>query len=122
MKTVPIEKLEAFFRRRPGIVFAVIFGSGRDGVLKNGADLDIGVCFAQPPCPEDHCDLLASIAEIVQVEEIDLVDLFRADPILAFEGVSGRFLCKNDPDRTAAVVSRISREYEDVMRRLRSAA
>lgn len=122
MRTVPIDKLKEFFSRRQDIVFAVIFGSGRDGVLNDGSDLDIGIYFAKPPAAEELLDLMAAISEAAGVDEIDLVDLFRADPILAFEAVSGRFLCKNDPDRTAAAVSLISREYEDVMWRLGHAA
>jgi len=49
------------------------------------------------------------------VEKVDLVVLNQADPILAFEAISGRFLCKNDQDQTAAFFSLVCREYEDVM-------
>ena len=43
------------------------------------------------------------------------MDLGKASPILAFEAISGRILCKNDPDRTAAAFSLISREFEDAV-------
>jgi hypothetical protein len=52
------------------------------------------------------------------VERIDLVVLNADNPILAFEAISGRFLCKNDLEKTAAFFSLVCREYEDVMANL----
>jgi len=122
LKTVPIDRLGALLDRRRDVVFAVLFGSARDGVLREGADLDIGVLFVAAPGTESVLSLMAALSDEAETDDIDFVDLSKADPILAFEAVSGRFLCKNDPDRTAAFVSLVSREYEDVMWRLQHVA
>ncbi len=122
MKKVPLEKIAAYFRQRSDVLFAVVFGSSQDGFLRRGSDLDIGVCFAMKPSPQIFLELMTTLADIAEIDELDLVDLARADPILAFEAVSGHFLCKNDPEKTAAMVSLISREYEDSLWRLHPAA
>jgi predicted nucleotidyltransferase len=115
MQTIPAEALGAFLSKRKDVVFAVLFGSARDGGVRDGGDVDIGIYFDPKPNTEEFVDFLVRTADLLEVDEIDCTDLRSADPILAFEAVSGRMLCKNDPARTAAIVSLISREYEDAL-------
>ena len=42
-------------------------------------------------------------------------DLYSAAPILAFEIISGNFICKNDPAKTAELFSLICCKYEEAM-------
>jgi len=98
------------------VVAATVFGSARDGLVRPGSDLDLAILFHEPLAPEEFLQFYADLCDLVPgVERVDLVRLNRADPILAFEAISGRFLCKNDPERAAAFFSLVCREYEDVM-------
>lgn len=122
MKTVPLEQLSALLRARKDIVFAVVFGSSQNGSLGEDSDVDLGIYFDPDPDTETLVDLLTEVADVLSVDDVDFCDLRRADPILGFEAISGRMLCKNDPARTAEVVSLISREYEDAIWQLQHAA
>ena len=122
MRTLDLDRLAAYLAERQDVAFAVVFGSARHGTARPGGDLDLGVCFRVTPDTDALLGLLADIADLLQFDAIDLVDLSRADPILGFEAISGRFLCKNDRGKTAEICSLISREYEDVMVQLRRAA
>ena len=122
MKTLDLDKLKALLVGRPDVAFATVFGSAQDGTVADGSDLDLAVWFDPRPDTNQLADLLTSIADNLGFDNLDLTDLREAEPILAFEAISGRMICKNDKAATADIVSRISREYEDVMWRINHAA
>ncbi len=122
MKDLNLDALSAYLRGRADIVCAVVFGSAQEGRVGDESDLDLGVYFDPRPDTETLLQFLADVAAAVEFDEIDYTDLRNADPILAFEAVSGRWVCKNDPDKTAEYVSLVCREYEDVAWRLSHAA
>lgn len=109
--------LEGFFRADDNVIGASIFGSSQKGWVSPGSDLDIAVLFRDLPSPSaaylDYYLRLCSVVPTVDV--VDFVNLNTANTILAFEAVRGRWICKNDSERTAAFVSLVCREYEDVM-------
>jgi hypothetical protein len=122
MHRIDLGALSAYLAKRQDVVFAVVFGSGQDGRIRDKGDLDLGVLFRGKPSPESLIRFMTEIAEAVDFDAIDLVDLHDADPILAFEAISGRLISRNDPGRTAEFVSLVSRLYEDTMARLSRAA
>jgi hypothetical protein len=75
----------------------------------------IGVLFGVPPTLDELADLRADLQEAVQFDNIDLVVLNAAAPILRFEAVSGRLLFCRNASRRAAFVSLTAREYEESM-------
>lgn len=122
MLTVNFDQLKEYFSGRDDIICAIIFGSAQNGFVRDGSDLDIGIYFIEKPKGDDYIKFMVEVAEAAEFDVIDLVDLSNADPILAFEVLSGHFICKNDPYKTAELTSLICREYEDIMFRLNSAA
>jgi predicted nucleotidyltransferase len=114
---VDIQSLEAFFRRDPNVLLAAIFGSSANGTVTPGSDLDVAVLFRQPPPPgHAYLDYYLKLCDAIPaIDIVDLVNLNRANPILAFEALSGRMVCKNDPEAAAAFTSLVCREYEDAM-------
>ena len=98
--------LTAFFRHDPNVVCAYVFGSAKNGVVKDGSDLDLAVLLRVPPRDSREefayyskvCDAAKELAD-----RIDLVILNRANPILAFEGLHGLRLCNNDPEESAGL-------------------
>ncbi len=118
---VDFTALENFFRSDRNVVCALAFGSARNGLVRPGGDLDLAVLFREPPPPGDPwLDYYLRVCDMVpEVEKIDLVCLNSAATILAFEALSGRMICRNDAEATAAFTSQTCREYEDVMGNLR---
>ncbi len=122
MLNVNLEKLGEYLGLRKDIICAVVFGSAQDGKVMQGSDLDVGIYFTKKPKGEEYIQLMVEMAEVAEFDVIDLVDLGAADPILAFEALSGKFICRSDPEKTAELTSLACREYEDTMFRLNRAA
>ena len=97
------------------VIAAWIFGSAQKGLLGPESDLDIGVLFQKTPSFEEWARLRADLQQALQFEEIDLVTLNEANPILRFEAVSGRPIFCRDSGHRAVFVSLTAREYEDEM-------
>ncbi len=91
------------------------FGSAQTGEVRPGSDVDIGLLVERLLTLDELTDLLARLQAALEVEDIDLVVLNKANPILRFEAVSGRPLFCRDAARRAAFVSLTAREYEDSM-------
>ena len=122
MRKINLKKLSEYLNARPDVICAVIFGSAQDGNVKDGSDLDLGVYFSKPVKGDALINFMVEAAEAADFDVIDFVDLYSAEPILAFEVISGNFICKNDPEKTAELFSLICRKYEEVMFRLNHAA
>ena len=114
--TVDLERLTEYLAGRPCVVAATVFGSASDGKVQPGSDLDLAILFETKPEPQEFLQFYSDLCdEMPRVQNVDVVILNDADPILAFEAISGRFLCKNNLPKTAAFFSLVCREYEDVM-------
>ncbi len=122
MPQADLDQLSKYLASRNDVICAVVFGSARNGTIREDGDLDLAVYFSDKPRGEAYIQFLVEAAEAAEFDVIDMVDLREADAILAFEALSGRFLCKPDPEKTAELTSLVSREYEDVMFRLSHAA
>ena len=97
------------------VLGAWVFGSARDGLIMSGSDVDIGVLFESQPSLNDLADLRAQLQQALSFEEVDVVPLNDASPILRFEAISGRRLICRDANRCAEFVSLTARQYEDEM-------
>ncbi|MBL7115903.1 MAG: hypothetical protein ISS35_09065 [Kiritimatiellae bacterium] len=84
--------------------------------------MDLGVYFSRRLKSEEKIEFLVEVATAAEFDEVDLVDLASADPILAFEALSGRFISRSAPSKIAELAARVSREYEETMARLSAAA
>ena len=91
------------------------FGSTAKGRSRPGADVDIGVLFVRKPSLDELTDLRAALQNALNYDDIDLVILNGASPILRFEAVCGRAVYTADLETRATFVSLTAREYEDEM-------
>lgn len=94
------------------IIAVWAFGSAQGGDVRIGGDVDVGVLVDRPLTFDEQLDLLGRLQATLHIEDIDLVILNDANPILRFEAVSGRLLFCRDIQRMAAFVSLTAREYE----------
>ena len=115
MCNVNLDQVAYVLACMPKVFAAWVFGSAQEGHIHAGSDLDIGVLFVAPPTLDELADLRADLQDAVQFDNIDLVVLNAASPILRFEAVSGRLLFCRDAARRAAFVSLTAREYEESM-------
>lgn len=114
--TLNFDALAATFARDPSVVLAVLFGSSKDGMVRPGSDVDIGVLLSPELSPVAFFKFYVEMTvRLPAIPRLDLVDLNRAGSILAFEALCGRRLFVRDQDAVAAFSSRIAREYESDM-------
>jgi len=97
------------------VVATWVFGSAKDGYVKSGSDLDIGVLFSAVPSLDERVILREYLQKSLQFDDIDLVILNEASPITRFEAICGRLVFVRDQNRWAEFFSLTAREYEDEM-------
>ena len=115
MFSVNWQILEKVFEPINNVVAAWVFGSGKDGYVKSGSDLDIGVLFSAVPSLDERVMLREHLQKSLQFDDIDLVILNEASPITRFEAICGRLVFVRDQNRWADFFSLTAREYEDEM-------
>lgn len=96
-----------------GAVAAWIFGSAKDGEMREEADMDIAVLFGHKPDLDELAVSRARLQQTLGVEDIDLTPLDDASPILRFEALRGTRVMCADESRCAEFASLTAREYED---------
>ncbi len=115
----PAELLSSALAGFPGLVTAYHFGSSARG--ESSGDVDVAVLMKSPPDHEVIGALLAAIQDALGRDDVDLVILNSATPILAFEAISGRRIATADVEAAAAFESLTAREYEDEWARMQRA-
>ena len=111
-----LNTLGAVFSADPRVVLAVLFGSARDGTVRQGSDVDIGVLTSPALSPLGFFAFyVETTARLSGIAELDLVDLNHAGSVLAFEALCGHRLFVRDADVVADFASQVARQYEDDM-------
>jgi len=114
--TLDMDALATAFAEDPRVVLATLFGSSKDGAVREGSDVDIGVLLSPTPTPLEFYAFYGRMAaKLSAIPELDLVDLNHAGSVLAFEALRGRRLFVRDNEAVAAYSSQVAREYEDDM-------
>lgn len=114
-KTIDWSQTKSIWADEPNIIAAWAFGSAQEGTIRDSGDIDIGILVESAPSLKELTRLLSHLQEALQFEDIDLVVLNDANPILRFEALSGRSLFCRDLSRRAEFASLTAREYEDSM-------
>jgi hypothetical protein len=114
-KRIEWEQAKSVLETTSKVIAAWVFGSAQGGEVRLGGDVDIGLLMESPPSLDEQLELLLKLQKALQVDDIDLVVLNEANPILRFEAISGRPLFCRDAGRRAEFASLTAREYEDAM-------
>jgi predicted nucleotidyltransferase len=114
-KIIDWDRAQSVWKARPEIIAAWVFGSARDGHVRVGSDLDIGVFMKSVPSMDEQLELVAELESALRIGNIDLVILNEVNPILRFEAISGCAIYCSDMSRRAEFASLTAREYEDEM-------
>lgn len=115
MCNVDWDQISRLLATVPEIIAAWGFGSAQSGSIQPGSDLDIGILWSEPPTLARLADLRADSQATLQVDDIDLVSLNQASPVVRFEAVCGRLIFSRCTAQRVAFVSLTAREYEDSM-------
>ncbi len=101
------------------IDFAFLFGSGKDGLVSAGSDLDVAVFFDQKVKVDFNLitQVISVVEDLYTGLQCDLGILNTAGPVFRFEVLRGRplFVRDNKLDEYAEFFSLTCREYEDAM-------
>jgi predicted nucleotidyltransferase len=106
---------EALRERCPGVVFALLHGSARCGVVRPGSDVDVAVYCGRPVSAELLLTMMEAVAEVVPGAECDVGVLNDADPVFRFEALRGQLLFTRDRELYLDFYSLTCREYESQM-------
>jgi predicted nucleotidyltransferase len=120
LETVLTEMI-VLLERRFGVDALVVFGSEAKGIARPDSDVDLAALFRSPPGDVALREACAELERIAR-RPVDLVDLERASPILAFQVLrDGRCVHGADSPRLAAFRAILPGRYED-LKRVRAAA
>jgi predicted nucleotidyltransferase len=74
------QRLAPLFQE-PGLQIVLLFGSRVSGRIHSGSDIDLGVLFDSPV---DLVRMTNRVTGLLRTDRVDMVDLRRASPLLAF--------------------------------------
>ena len=117
MKKIKLQNIKQALKTEPDIIAAYLFGSSKNGQVREGSDVDLAVLFNRKVDSLRLFDLYSKICDCLSdvTEDLDLISLNNADPILAFQAISGSCIYNNNPASTAKFFSLVCREYEDTI-------
>ncbi len=119
LQTIDIPNLTKILEQQfQEILFAFIFGSAKDGLIRTEGDVDIAVWIDDPKKKMDLIPRLTGIVEsITQGTPCDLLLLNEAGSQLAFEALQGQLLFVRDEamDLYSGFYAQTCRGYEDAI-------
>lgn len=83
----------------PSVQLVILFGSQVKGYANKNSDTDIAILADHPLTMEDHVAIAPEIAQLLKVNEdnLDIVDLWEASPLLQQEIATTGKLLYGDP-------------------------
>lgn len=109
-----LDRVAEWLDERFGVDALWVFGSQASGTATSGSDVDLAALFRRPPSALGLLDVRANLAQMLS-QDVDLVDLDRASPILVLQVLRhGRLLLDRDPARRHRLVAAAPGRYEDL--------
>ncbi|WP_422447148.1 type VII toxin-antitoxin system MntA family adenylyltransferase antitoxin [Thermoanaerobacterium sp. DL9XJH110] len=106
------EELKNYFRANDKIVLVTVFGSYLDGTFNETSDIDIAILFENNLNLFDEAKIMDDLSRILHFENIDLLNLNKANFLLRFNAViKGKIIYEKDSDLTDEFLERILCSY-----------
>ena len=96
----------------PDVVFCLVMGSARDGVVRAHSDLDLAVYLSKPQSLRMRSKISGIVHEVCKGVRCDLGILNNTEPVYRYEALKGRLLFTRDDEIWLHFYSLTSREYE----------
>ena len=100
----------------PEVEFVLLMGSGRDGTIPPGGDLDLAVGMRGRLTYELRGRIARVASRLIPGVDVDVGRFDEAEPVYRFEALKGRLLFARDSERFHSAFSLACREYESQMR------
>lgn len=118
LKVRSIKKLGTLLAKDANILLAFLFGSHARGEAHPLSDVDIALLLSSDVPPEKFLDYRLeyahAIGEILGNEQIDIVILNTAPPLLARQAITGRLLFERSPEVRVRYIVDVQRRYLDL--------
>jgi predicted nucleotidyltransferase len=106
------EELKNYFKANDKIVLVTVFGSYLDGSFNETSDIDIAILFENNLSLFDEAKVMDDLSRILHFENIDLLNLNKANFLLRFNAViKGKIIYEKDSDLTDEFLERILCSY-----------
>ncbi len=106
-------RLSPLFKEK-GLRLAILFGSAVSGKVHRNSDIDIAFLFEKPI---DILQLTNTVIRLLQVDNVDVIDLKKASPLLKFSAVKkGKLLFEKTPGVFNEFYSLAFRMYVDTQK------
>ena len=96
----------------PEVVFVLLHGSAKDGLINPGSDLDVALFTAAQPTWDTYQRAYDAIRSVAADVEPDVGILNNAEPVYCFEALKGRLLFCRDKETYVSFFSQTCRRYE----------
>lgn len=111
-----IHKLTKLFSSKPEIILAYLFGSIAEGKTHKFSDVDVAVYYKKEPPLKHHLELLNDVCGTLETDEVDVVNMNTASPIIVHDILSfGKLLICRDDNFYVNLRIKTLREYDDMM-------
>lgn len=105
MKSINVmdnQDLINYFKKDPNILLVTVFGSLiENNFLEKISDIDIAILFKNDISLPDEARIMDDLSEILKFEDIDLLNLNKANFLLRYNAViKGRIIYEKDRDIT----------------------
>ncbi len=113
--------LKKLFARDPRVLGVFLFGSQVDGYATTRSDIDLAVLFDRDLSLEEELAFEVATSQALGADNVDIVNLNRANLLLRFRAISGQLLYERDGERVSDFVERTLIEYRDFEPRAQAA-
>ncbi len=122
-KPIDVQRVAQALESVPAILFALLFGSARGGVLPRAdSDVDVAVYLDHEPDLDERAWLLGLVQDAVRSDRVDLVFLNLTDNVaLQRQALKGRLLICRDREKYADFFSLADRRSRDEENRIERA-
>jgi len=108
------QQIKDYFEKQPDVEFVYLFGSAVTGHIHGESDMDIGIFYQEKPDAERLFTMQSKLEECIG-HPIDLVVLNDANPVLAYQIITGgRLIFSRNEFARYRFVLKVYQEYEDL--------
>ncbi|HZY10369.1 MAG TPA: nucleotidyltransferase domain-containing protein [Bacteroidota bacterium] len=114
------KKLTNLFSSKAEIILAYLFGSTAEGKAHKFSDVDVAVYYKTNPSFKRHLQLINDICSILETDDVDVVNMNTASPLIIHDILSfGELLICRDDNLYVNLRTRTLREFDDLVHILR---
>ncbi len=105
--------LKGLFEDDPRVLGVWLFGSQADGTATPRSDIDLGVLFDRALTFKEELAFEVAVSEVLGTEDVDVVDVQRANLLFRFRVIAGELLYERDYERVSDFIERTLIEHRD---------